>query len=63
MEQTWWQNIALILGAIGVENLLVQVNAHHQTIDCRVESITTSAIKVAMSDDASLNDGDFGIVI
>lgn len=51
------------LGTIGVENLLVQVNAHHKTIDCRVESITTSAIKIAMSDDASLNDGDFGIVI
>ncbi len=51
------------LGSIGVENLLVQVNAHHKVIDARIESITTSAIKVAMSDDASLNDGDFGIVI
>lgn len=51
------------LGSIGVENLLVQVNAHHKTIDCRVESITTTAIKIAMSDDASLNDGGFGIVI
>ena len=51
------------LQSIGVENLLVHVNAHHQVIDARVESITTSAIKVAMSDDASLNDGDFGIVI
>lgn len=51
------------LGSIGVENLLVQVNAHHQVIDARIESITTTSIKVAMSDDASLNDGDFGIVI
>ncbi|MCM1217655.1 MAG: hypothetical protein NC548_24450 [Lachnospiraceae bacterium] len=51
------------LQSIGVENLLVHVNAHHQVIDARVESITTYAIKVAMSDDASLNDGDFGIVI
>lgn len=51
------------LGSIGVENLLVNVNAHHQVIDARIESITTSAIKVAMSDDASLNDGGFGIVI
>lgn len=51
------------LGSIGVQNLLVQVNAHHQVIDARVEEITTSAIKVAMSDDASRNDGDFGIVI
>lgn len=51
------------LGTIGVENLLVHVNAHHKVIDARIESITTSNIKVAMSDDASLNDGDFGIVI
>lgn len=51
------------LGEISVKNLLVQVNAQHQVIDARVESITTSAILVAMSDDASLNDGDFGIVI
>lgn len=51
------------LGSIGVENLLVHVNAHHQVIDARIQSITTSSIKVAMSDDASLNDGDFGIVI
>jgi len=51
------------LSSIGVENLLVNVNAHHKTIDARIESITTSSIKVAMSDDASLNDGDFGIVV
>lgn len=51
------------LGAIGVDNLLVNVNAHHQTIDARIESITTSAIKIGMSDDASLNDGGFGIVV
>lgn len=51
------------LGSIGIENLLVHVNAHHKVIDARIETITTSAIKVAMSDDASLNDGDFGIVI
>ena len=51
------------LGSIGVENLLVNVNAHSQTIDARIESITTSAIKIGMSDDASLNDGGFGIVI
>lgn len=51
------------LGTISVENLLVQVNAHHKVIDARIEQITTSAIKVAMSDDASLNDGDFGIVV
>nr|DAL02854.1 MAG TPA: tail protein [Caudoviricetes sp.] len=51
------------LGSIGVENLLVIVNSHHKTIDCRVESISTSAIKIAMSDDASLNDGDFGIIV
>lgn len=51
------------LGSIGVENLLVNVNAHHQVIDARIESITASSIKVAMSDDASLNDGGFGIVI
>jgi hypothetical protein len=51
------------LGEISVKNLLVQVNAQHQTIDARVESISTSAVLVAMSDDASKNDGDFGIVI
>lgn len=51
------------LGSIGVENLLVNVNAHHQTIDARIESITSTSIKVAMSDDSTLNDGDFGIVI
>jgi hypothetical protein len=55
-----WKND---LGSIGVQNLLVHVNAHHQVIDARIESISTSSIKVAMSDDASLNDGDFGIVI
>lgn len=51
------------LGSIGISNLLVHVNAHHKVIDARIESITTTSIKVAMSDDASLNDGDFGIVI
>lgn len=51
------------LGNIGIENLLVQVNAHHKVIDARIEQITTSAIKVAMSDDSSLNDGDFAIVV
>lgn len=51
------------LGSIGIENLLVNVNAHHKVIDARIESITSSEIKVAMSDDSSLNDGDFGIVI
>lgn len=51
------------LGTINVQNLLVHVNAYHQVIDCRVEEITSSAIKVAMSDDASLNDGNFSIEI
>lgn len=55
-----WKND---LGTIGIENLLVFVNAQHQAIDARVESITTTSIKVAMSDDASLNDGNFQILV
>lgn len=51
------------LRSISVQNLLVQVNSYHATIDARVRNVTTSTIQVSMSDDASLNDGDFGIVI
>lgn len=51
------------LSDIGVKNLLIQVNAKHKVIDARVYDITTTSFKVGMSDDASLNDGDFSVTI
>lgn len=51
------------LSDIGVSNLLIQVNAQHKVIDARVYDITTTSFKVGMSDDASLNDGNFSITI
>lgn len=51
------------LEAIGINNIIVQVNAYHQVIDARVESVSSTSILIGMSDDASLNDGNFGIVI
>lgn len=51
------------LESIGINNIIVQVNAYHQVIDARVESVSSYSIQIAMSDDASLNDGNFGIVI
>lgn len=51
------------LGSINIQNLLVQVNSYHNVIDARVRNITSTSIQIGMSDDASLNDGDFGIVL
>ena len=51
------------LGEISAKNLLVNVNAHHQTMNARIESISTSAIKVAITSGASLYDANFDIVI
>lgn len=51
------------LGTLSVQNLLVQVNGIHQTIDARVFEISNSSIKIGMSDDSSMNDGNFNIVI
>lgn len=51
------------LGEISPKNLLVNVNAHHQTMNARIESISTSAIEVAITSGASLDDANFDIII
>lgn len=43
--------------------LLVQVNGYHDTVDARVSSVNENSIRICMSDDSSLNDGNFGLTI
>lgn len=49
--------------ALNASNLIVHVNGNHNVIDARVVSIGTNVINVTLSDDASLNDGNFTIEI